>query len=104
MSNLGIKPDHILVHDRRNARNFEDHCRKHIFRSNRTETFATKAANEQETPLHSRRNRVLLVTIWLRQYLKLHVLEHIFCISKSTMAEKIYHVKTEIRYSDGTNS
>ena len=38
------------------------------------------------------RNRVLLVFIWLRQYLKLHVLAYIFCISKSTVAEEIYHV------------
>ena len=34
-------------------------------------------------------NRVLLVFIWLRQYLKLHVLAYIFCISKSTVAEEI---------------
>lgn len=39
------------------------------------------------------RNRVLLVIIWLRQYLKLHVLAHMFQISKSTVAEEIiYHV------------
>lgn len=38
------------------------------------------------------RNRVLLVFIWLRQYLKLHVLAYIFGISKSTAAEEIYHV------------
>lgn len=38
------------------------------------------------------RNRVLLVFIWLRQYLKLHVLAYIFGISKSTVAEEIYHV------------
>lgn len=31
------------------------------------------------------RNRVLLVFIWLRQYLKLHVLAYIFYISKSTV-------------------
>ena len=37
-------------------------------------------------------NRVLLVFIWLHQYLKLHVLAYIFCISKSTVAEEIYHV------------
>lgn len=37
-------------------------------------------------------NRVLLVIIWLRQYLKLHVLASIFAISKSTVAEEIYHV------------
>ena len=30
--------------------------------------------------------------IWLRQYLKLHVLAYIFCISKSAVAEEIYHV------------
>jgi len=33
------------------------------------------------------RNRVLLVIIWLRQYLKLHVLAHMCQISKSTVAE-----------------
>jgi len=38
------------------------------------------------------RNRVLLVMIWLRQYLKLHVLANIFGISKSTVAEEIYHI------------
>ena len=38
------------------------------------------------------RNRVLLVFFWLRQYLKLHVLAYIFGISKSTVAEEIYHV------------
>ena len=38
------------------------------------------------------RNRVLLVFIWLRQYLKLHVLAYIFGISKSAVAEEIYHV------------
>lgn len=37
-------------------------------------------------------NRVLLVFIWLRQYLKLHVLANVFDISKSTVAEEIYHV------------
>ena len=37
-------------------------------------------------------NRVLLVFIWLRQYLKLHVLAYIFGISKRTAAEEIYHV------------
>ena len=30
--------------------------------------------------------------IWLRQYLKLRVLAYIFCISKSTVGEEIYHV------------
>ena len=44
------------------------------------------------------RNRVLLVFIWLRQYLKPHVLAYIFCISKSTVAEEIYHVvPTELK-------
>ena len=38
------------------------------------------------------RSRVLLAFIWLRQYLELHVLPYIFCISKSTVAEEIYHV------------
>ena len=38
------------------------------------------------------RNRVLLVIVWLRQYLKLHVLAHIFGISKSTVAEEICYV------------
>ena len=38
------------------------------------------------------RNRVLPVLIWLRQYLKLYVLAYIFCISKSTVAEELYHV------------
>ena len=38
------------------------------------------------------RNRVLLVFVWLRQYLKHHVLAYIFCISKSTVAKEIYHV------------
>ena len=38
------------------------------------------------------RNRVILVIIWLRQYLKLHVLAHMFQISKSTVAEEIYHI------------
>lgn len=39
------------------------------------------------------RNRVLLVIIWLRQYLKLHVLAHMFQISKNTVAaEIIYHI------------
>lgn len=37
-------------------------------------------------------NRVLLIFIWLRQYLKFHVLAYIFCISKSTVGEEIYHV------------
>lgn len=39
------------------------------------------------------RNRALLVIIWLRQYLKLHVLAHMCQISKSTVAEEIiYHI------------
>ena len=39
------------------------------------------------------RNRVLLAIIWLRQYLKLHVLAHMCQISKSTVAEEIiYHI------------
>ena len=37
-------------------------------------------------------NRVLLVFIWLRQYFKFHVLAYVFDISKSTVAEEIYHV------------
>lgn len=38
------------------------------------------------------RNRVILVIIWLQQYLKLHVLAPMFQISKSTVAEEIYHI------------
>ena len=39
------------------------------------------------------RNRVLFVIIWLPQYLKLHVLAHMFQISKRTVAEEIiYHI------------
>lgn len=38
------------------------------------------------------RNTVLLAFIWLRQYLKIHVLAYIFGISKSTVAEEIYHI------------
>ena len=30
--------------------------------------------------------------MWLRQYLKLHILAYIFNISKSTVAEEIYHI------------
>ncbi|KXJ24150.1 hypothetical protein AC249_AIPGENE16634 [Exaiptasia diaphana] len=37
-------------------------------------------------------NRVLLVIIWLRHYLKLYVLAYMFGVSKSTVAEEIYHV------------
>lgn len=37
-------------------------------------------------------NRVLLVIIWLRQYLKLDALAFIFAINKSTAAEEIYHI------------
>lgn len=40
-------------------------------------------------------NQVLLVMIWLCQYLKLYVLAH-FCISKSTVAEEIYHVVPDL--------
>ena len=35
---------------------------------------------------------MLLVMMWLRQYLKLHVLAHIFNIRKSTVAKEIYHI------------
>ena len=38
------------------------------------------------------RNRVLLVMMWLSQYIKQHVLAHIFNISKSTVAEEIHHI------------
>lgn len=38
------------------------------------------------------RNRVLLVLFWLRQYPTLHVLAFLFGISKSTVAEEIYHI------------
>lgn len=37
-------------------------------------------------------NRVLMVIIWLRHYLKLYVPASIFGVSKSTVAEEIYHV------------
>ena len=38
-------------------------------------------------------NRALLVIIWLRQYLKLHVLAHMCQISKGTVGEEIiYHI------------
>lgn len=37
------------------------------------------------------RDRVLGF-IWLRQYLKIYVVVYIFGISKSTVAEEIYHI------------
>lgn len=37
-------------------------------------------------------NRCLLVLIWLRQYEKLYILSLMFGISKSTVAEEIYHI------------
>ena len=49
-------------------------------------------SNQRHRCLLDVRNRVLLGFIWLRQYLKLHVLAYIFGISKSTVAEEIYHI------------
>ena len=60
----------------------------------------TKPRHLPRTPLTDRRrrcildvrNRVLLAFIWLRQYPKLHVLAYMFGISKSSVAEEIYHI------------
>ena len=52
----------------------------------------TPRTNRRRPCILDVRNRVLLVIVWLRQYLKLHVLAHISGISKSTVAEEIYHV------------
>lgn len=49
-------------------------------------------SNRRRRCLLDVRNRVLLGFIWLRQYLKIHVLAYIFGISKSTVAEEIYHI------------
>ena len=52
----------------------------------------TLRTNRRRSCILDVRNRGQLVMIWLRQYLKFHVLAHNFCISKSTVAEEIYHV------------
>ncbi|KAL9978538.1 hypothetical protein ACROYT_G016065 [Oculina patagonica] len=49
-------------------------------------------SNRRRRCLLDVRNRVLLGFIWMRQYLKIHVLAFIFGISKSTVAEEIYHI------------
>ena len=49
-------------------------------------------SNRRRQCLLDIRNRVLLVKIWLRQYLKFHVLAYLFDISKSTVGEEIYHI------------
>ena len=49
-------------------------------------------SNRRRRCLLDERDRELLIMMWLHQYLKLHVLAHIFNISKSTVAEKIYHI------------
>ena len=52
----------------------------------------TPRSNRRRRCLLDVRNRVLLIIIWLRQYLKIHFLAHLFYISKSTVAEEIYHI------------
>ena len=52
----------------------------------------TPRSNRRRRCLLNVRNRVLLIIIWLRQYLKIHFLAHLFYISKSTVAEEIYHI------------
>ena len=49
-------------------------------------------SNRRRRCLLDERNRVFLVITWLRQYLKLHILAYVFNISKSTVAEEIYHI------------
>lgn len=52
----------------------------------------TPRSNRRRRCLLDTRNRVLLVVIWLRQYLKYHILAYLFDISKSTVGEEIYHI------------
>lgn len=67
---------------------------------NRTYMDVTAPRHHPRTPRTNRRrrcildvrNRILLVFVWLRQYLKLRVLAYIFQISKSTVQEEIYHI------------
>jgi len=49
-------------------------------------------SNRRRQCLLDEKNRVLVVMMWLHQYLKLHVLVYIFNISKSKVAEEIYHI------------
>ena len=72
MASFTTQPCNILVHDGRDTRNLGSRCCKKIRRGNFTKTLASNTANGQETSLYSR-----------CQY---------FCISKSTVAEEIYHV------------
>ena len=91
MASFTTQPCSILVHDGRGTRNFGSRC---------CNGEVTLPRHLPRTPWMGRRrhcildvcNRVLLVFIWLCQYLKLHVLAYIFCISKSTVTEEIYHV------------
>ena len=93
MASFRAQPYNILVRDGRDTRNFGSGCCKiygevtlprHWPRTSRTE--------RGRLCILDVRSRVLLLFIWLRQYLKLHVLAYIFCISKSTVAEEIYYV------------
>ena len=93
MASIKTQQYNILVRDGRDTRNFGSRCCKSIRRGNFTKTLASSTANGQETSRYSRCvQKYITHFIWLRQYLKLHVLAYIFCISKSAVAEEIYHV------------
>ena len=93
MASFITQPYNILVRDGRDTRKFGSRCCINIRRGNFTKTLArTPRTDRRRLCILDVQNRVLLVVIWLRQYLKLHVLAYIFCISKSIVAEEIYHV------------
>lgn len=52
----------------------------------------TPISNRKRRCLLDERNWVLIVMMWLHQYLKLHVLAYIFNISRSKVAGEIYHI------------
>ncbi|KXJ07896.1 putative transposase for insertion sequence element IS702 [Exaiptasia diaphana] len=56
------------------------------------QTPRTPTTNRRRACILDVSNRVLVVVIWLRHYLKLYVLASAFGISKSTVAEEIYHI------------
>jgi len=43
------------------------------------------------------RNRVLVVLIWLRQYLTINAISELFCIDKTTVSNEIHHIVPILR-------
>ena len=83
MASFKTQQYNILVRDGGDTRNFGSRCCKNIRRGHFTKSLASNTANGEETLLYSRcAQKCITHFIWLRQYLKLHVLAYMFLLCK----------------------